>query len=253
MTKIDAKVFLEIWEKVAQREHLTDRGLSLKIGVTPSAVTHWRNRRTAFVMPGLLRKLEERLGYTVEFGKDGTWQLHKKGEELTAAEKAEGRFVRRPEHRIVEALAWPEARKISVEDDRVQFNESGGFSPLTMDDWRENIWVQMEDDSMSPVIPKGSWLLVQKKVKPNSGGIGVFAERSSQTVIIGIVTIDKGKYQIKSASGKLMSFKPNEISSSYRVLAIVYPRDSARISSNRKADHKSRTMQSTHRSQSQEE
>ena len=229
MTKIDAQVFLKIWEKVAQKEHLTDRGLSLRLGITPSAVAHWRSGRTAFVMPGMLGRLEKKLGYEVEFKEDGSWQLHKIGEELKIAEKREEKSLDRGEHRFRESLVWPVARKVDVQKGRIQFGESGGFSPLEEYDLKENIWVPVDDDSMNPLIPKGSWLLVQKNARPDTGEIGVIGERSTDAIAIGMVTRVNGRYQINPGKGKIMSFDPREPNFSHRVLAIVYPRDPARM------------------------
>ena len=257
MGKIDAKLFLGIWEEIAQQEHLTDRGLSLKLGITPSAVTHWRSGRTAFVMPKMLDRLEKKLGYTVQIKKDGTWQLRRIGKETATRQKTD---LQRIDHQLGlsrDAFVWPVSTKVTVGDRGIRFEEWGSFSPIREHDLIRNIWVRMDDDSMSQLVPKGSCLLVQKTVKPLTGELGLIAVATSNTVMIGIVTIDKSRYQIKLANGKLNSFKPEEILSANRVLAIVFPRDSADdslVNKQRRAHHQSAvTTNPPRQTESQEE
>ena len=227
MAKIEAKLFLKIWEKVAQQENLTDRGLSLKLGITPSAVTHWRSGRTGFVMPGILDRLKKKLGYTVNFKDDGTWQLHQIGRGTASTQKTERRLINREGGHSGDTFVWPVSRKLTVGDRGIEFEEWISHSPLKEYDLRRNIWVQMDDESMSPLIPKGSWLLVQKMVEPRTGELGLVAAATLKTKMIGIVTIDKSRYQVNPINGKLNFFKPEEILSMHRVISIAFPRDSA--------------------------
>jgi hypothetical protein len=216
---------------------LTDRGLSLKIGLTPSAVTHWRSGRTAFVMPKMLDRLEKNLGYTVKFRKDGTWELHHIGRGTTISGNTAEQWVDERRHRYGDTFVWPVSRKLTVGDRGIGFEEWISISPLKEYDLRQNIWVQTDDESMSPPIPKGSWLLVQKMIKPRTGELGLVAVAPSNTALIGIVTIEKNRYQIKPTNGKLNSFKPEEILSAHRVLAITFPFEStldARANSRRR-------------------
>ncbi|MCX6141800.1 MAG: hypothetical protein NTZ35_01135 [Ignavibacteriales bacterium] len=242
MSKIEAKLFLKIWEKIAQQEHLTDRGLSLKLGVTPSAVTHWRSGRTAFVMPGILDRLEKKLGYKVKFKDDGTWELRQIGEGRTTTQKTEEQWIAQRGRQSRQTLVWPVSRKLTVGDRGIGFGEWIRISPLEEYDLRRNIWVQMDDESMSPLVPKGSWLLVQKMVKPCTGELGLVSAKTSNTVMIGIVAIDKSRYQVNPTNGKPNSFKPEEILSAHRVLSIAFPSEStldARAKNQRRALHQS--------------
>jgi hypothetical protein len=225
MTKLDAKLFLEIWEKIAQQEHLTDRGLSLKIGITPSAVTHWRSGRTAFVMPGILVRLEKKLGYRVKFEENGAWRLQNFSKSPIQNEKSLDRLVAQRGQRSRDSFHWPLAARVSASERGIRFEEAADFSPIADYELAGNVWARMDDESMGPIIPKGSWLLVRKNVKPKTGDIGLIAVATLANVLIGVVSIDEHTYQIAPANGKSFSFKPEEILSAHRVLAVAYHGD----------------------------
>jgi len=257
MSKIDAKVFVKIWDEVANKEHLTDRGLSIKIGITPSAVTHWRLGRTAHVRPEMLRKLEEKFGYVVEFRKDGTWRLYNKKEQLSDATARRETRIDQRDHHSRESLTRPQVLEITADDTGVQFKEEGYSSPLLDDHLAGTVWMRMAVDSKNPFITKKSWILVSKRVRPRSGDLALIAVKGNKTPILGVVTIDEDKHEIRTADGKLVSLNPEDIASEHRVLAIVFPDDTARglFDSDQWRDHQTnkKHKQSTDRKTSQEE
>ena len=61
-----AKKFLEVWDKLLDQYHESDRGLAKKAGLSSSTVPGWKTGRTTLVRPTILRKIESRLGVKID-------------------------------------------------------------------------------------------------------------------------------------------------------------------------------------------
>jgi DNA-binding transcriptional regulator YdaS (Cro superfamily) len=89
MKKIAVSVLLALWDDIKAREWESDNNMAIRVGISPSTVTHWRTGRVKAVQPRTIKQIEEAMGYDVSLSDAGEWRVVKKGIALDLARVGE--------------------------------------------------------------------------------------------------------------------------------------------------------------------
>ncbi len=77
MKSIPVKKFLDLWDQLLKIEWEQDAGLAKRIGLTPTAVYHWRAEDVVKVRPSIIKSIEEKLSVKVSLSSTGKWVIDK--------------------------------------------------------------------------------------------------------------------------------------------------------------------------------
>lgn len=191
---LEAGSFLKLWNEIRQLQRETDRGLCLKVGISPAAVTHWRTGRSKRVKPQLLRQIEERLGYKIQLRGDGGWEINKTSAEIDlvpADERMASAHQRAIEARRARAMQgdYPTVRRIYDEEGQPGFvppqnvrkDPFGAMGPC---------WFEVKDSSMEPRYYVGDKVLFRTDIKPSNGDFAVVLLQKKKDALIRRVFIN---------------------------------------------------------------
>ena len=183
MEEISAKKFLEIWDKIAKHEKLTDSGLCSRLGIHPGTVARWRDGKTETVRLKLVRLIQEHLGYRIDVRDDGSialelpergWQP--KGERLAGRGHDAGTGLKK------EALSFPLAATARAMGGSIVLRKSGSIVPFSEYELRDCFCLQVDDATLEPLLFKGDTLLVSRRTGKLSEGLAVIVSKDSTRI-----------------------------------------------------------------------
>jgi SOS-response transcriptional repressor LexA len=179
MTRIKVSLFLRLWDTLAQLEKETDHGLSVRLGISPGAVTQWRNGKTKAVQPQLFRRIEEKLGYLVELRPDGRWDLRKVSHGNLERDYQESLSILGPSGK-----RYPVVSKIAMIQGRVGYYSTDSEAPLMGEDYKDGFWFEVSDYSMDPRYTPGDLVLVQPNLHTVNGDFALVLWKENEHAVI---------------------------------------------------------------------
>jgi SOS-response transcriptional repressor LexA len=186
MEKILVKEFLPLWNDLLNIEHESDRSFSLRLGLTPAAISHWRTGITKTIHPKILAEIE-RLGYNVGRAPSGRWEII----ELPPSRgKAEGTS---PQSQAKKGRSsYPLILRMLVEGNDFRIEPLRDVKAPVGMDFATAYWVEVKDDSMFPRYSDGDFVLVHADIEPTTGEFAAVRYKGNENLLVRRVFI-RGK------------------------------------------------------------
>ena len=189
MKYIEVRKFLKLWERIGHLERETDRGLCLRVGISPAAVSHWRAGKSKTVKPLMIRLIEERLGYKIELRQDGNWDIKKVNRPTDiGGDKNLGPYwnLRRGEKRrdLSSEGKYQIVSDIAALKDQIEFDNKPDDLWSKGGESLDYFWVEVHDSSMEPRYLPGDLVLIPRSSEPSSGDFAVVLWKGAKNYLI---------------------------------------------------------------------
>lgn len=178
MEVIFVREFLPVWEDLLKLERESDRSLSLRLGLTPAAVSHWRTGITKTIRPKILNEIE-RLGYKVDRASSGRWEILKLPPSRSQVEGASTQVKTKKG-----PSSYPVILRMLIEGNGFRIEPLREVKvPLGMD-FDTAYWIEVKGESMYPKYSNGDLVLVHADIEPTTGDFAAVRYKGNENLLV---------------------------------------------------------------------